>query len=102
MLKILLSLPRLLLIGLVRGYQIFISPLLPASCRYTPTCSQYAILALRKYGVVKGGILAAYRILRCNPWGGHGYDPPRWFGEPGPEEAVNDHEVDIHETARIE
>ncbi len=81
MLKFLIGLPRLLLIGLVRGYQIFISPLLPPSCRYTPTCSQYAILALRQYGVFKGSILAGYRILRCNPWGGQGYDPPRWFGE---------------------
>lgn len=88
MLKTLFDLPRLLLIGLVRGYQIFISPLLPPTCRYTPTCSQYAILALRKYGVLKGSILAVYRILRCNPWGGHGHDPPRWFGEPSPEKSA--------------
>lgn len=88
MLKTLFGLPRLLLIGLVRGYQIFISPLLPPSCRYTPTCSEYAILALRKYGVFKGSILAGYRIMRCNPWGGHGHDPPRWFGETLPDQEL--------------
>ena len=77
-------LPRLLLIGLVRGYQLVISPHFPSSCRYTPSCSQYAILAIRKYGAAKGFVLAAHRILRCNPWGGSGYDPPRWYGEPPP------------------
>lgn len=45
----------------------------------------YAIEALKKYGAIKGSILATYRVLRCNPWGGHGYDPPRWFGEPVPD-----------------
>lgn len=66
---------KYLLIGLVKFYQASISPLTPASCRYTPTCSQYAIEALRKYGAFKGGWLALKRILRCHPWGGHGYDP---------------------------
>lgn len=76
-------LPRLALVGLVRVYQLTLSPYLgPGACRYTPTCSQYAILALRKYGAVKGLILAVWRVLRCNPWGAHGHDPPRWFGEP--------------------
>lgn len=56
-------------------YQKAISPMLPASCRFTPTCSQYAIEAIRKHGIIKGGYLAVRRILRCNPWGGHGYDP---------------------------
>ncbi|MFC2604169.1 MAG: membrane protein insertion efficiency factor YidD [Bacteroidota bacterium] len=56
-------------------YQKAISPMLPASCRYTPTCSQYAIEAIRKHGIVKGSFLAIRRILRCHPWGGHGYDP---------------------------
>lgn len=64
-----------LLVGFVRFYQLFISPLTPSSCRYTPTCSRYAIEALKKYGPVKGLWLAVKRILRCNPWGGHGYDP---------------------------
>lgn len=76
--------PRLLLVGLVRLYQYGISPWLPASCRYTPTCSAYAVEALGRYGAVRGTVLAVWRILRCNPWGGHGYDPPRWFGEPKP------------------
>ncbi|HLA63258.1 MAG TPA: membrane protein insertion efficiency factor YidD [Rhodothermales bacterium] len=79
-------LPRLGLVAFVRFYQVALSPLLPPSCRYTPTCSQYAILALRRYGAVRGSILAVWRILRCNPFGGHGYDPPRWFGEPRPAE----------------
>lgn len=80
--KRMLLLPRLLLIGFVRFYQLAISPLLPPSCRYTPSCSQYAVEALQKYGAVRGFILATWRILRCAPWGGSGYDPPRWFGEP--------------------
>ncbi|MBO5882175.1 MAG: membrane protein insertion efficiency factor YidD [Alistipes sp.] len=52
-----------------------ISPLKPFSCRFTPTCSAYAIEALRKHGPIKGLLLAIWRILRCNPWGGSGYDP---------------------------
>ncbi|MDD7071839.1 MAG: membrane protein insertion efficiency factor YidD [Candidatus Egerieousia sp.] len=60
---------------LVRFYQICISPLKPFCCRFTPTCSQYALEALRKYGVFKGTWLAIKRILRCHPWGGSGYDP---------------------------
>jgi len=64
-----------LIIGLVRFYQYAISPLTMASCRYTPTCSAYAIQAVRKHGPAKGGWLALKRILRCNPWGGHGHDP---------------------------
>ncbi|MCF0198995.1 MAG: membrane protein insertion efficiency factor YidD [Bacteroidaceae bacterium] len=59
----------------IRFYRRFISPLTPPSCRFTPTCSQYAIEALRKHGPVKGLALAIWRILRCNPWGGSGYDP---------------------------
>ena len=88
MLHTLKQVPRLLLIGLVRVYQMVIGPHLPASCRYTPTCSKYAIQALRKYGAVKGTILAVWRVLRCNPWGGHGYDPPRWFTEPKPDDSL--------------
>lgn len=56
-------------------YRASISPLLPASCRYTPTCSQYTIEAVLKHGVFKGGWLAIKRICRCHPWGGSGYDP---------------------------
>lgn len=64
-----------ILLTLVKGYQIFISPLTHASCRYTPTCSQYTVEALKKHGPFKGFWLAAKRIARCHPWGGHGYDP---------------------------
>ena len=63
------------LILLVKFYRVCISPLKPASCRFTPTCSQYAIEALRVWGPVKGLWLTLRRILRCNPWGGSGYDP---------------------------
>ncbi|HRG04130.1 MAG: membrane protein insertion efficiency factor YidD [Paludibacteraceae bacterium] len=56
-------------------YRIFISPMTPPSCRYTPTCSAYAIEAVKKHGILKGGWLALKRILSCNPWGGSGYDP---------------------------
>ncbi|OOX79023.1 membrane protein insertion efficiency factor YidD [Snodgrassella alvi] len=66
---------RYLLLGLIRFYQYAISPLLPPRCRYNPTCSQYAILALQKYGVMKGSWLAIKRICRCHPWGGCGHDP---------------------------
>lgn len=56
-------------------YRACISPLFPPSCRYTPTCSRYALDAIRKYGPVKGLWLAVKRICRCHPWGGSGYDP---------------------------
>ena len=63
------------LIALVKWYQRAISPLTPPSCRYTPTCSAYAIEALERFGAIKGGFLTVKRILRCHPWGGSGYDP---------------------------
>ena len=56
-------------------YQTCISPFTPPSCRFTPTCSEYARQALRKHGPIKGLALAIWRVLRCNPWGGSGYDP---------------------------
>lgn len=62
-------------LALIRFYQVAISPLKPPSCRFTPTCSQYAIEAIKKYGPFKGLYLAIRRILRCHPWGGSGYDP---------------------------
>ncbi len=64
-----------LLIYPIRLYQRYISPMLPPACRFTPTCSQYAVEALQKHGPVKGLYLAVRRILRCHPWGGSGYDP---------------------------
>ncbi len=60
---------------LIRFYQVCISPLKPACCRFTPTCSQYGLQAFRKHGPIKGLILTTWRILRCQPWGGSGYDP---------------------------
>ena len=60
---------------LVRFYQVAISPLKPPTCRFNPTCSTYALEALKKYGLLKGGRLALSRIMRCHPWGGSGYDP---------------------------
>lgn len=74
MIKIGALISRLLILP-IRGYQKYISPLFPPACRFTPTCSQYAIEALRKHGPIKGFALAVWRILRCNPWGGSGYDP---------------------------
>ena len=59
----------------IRFYQLVISPLLGPSCRFTPTCSEYARQALIKHGPIKGLYLAIWRIFRCNPWGGSGYDP---------------------------
>ncbi|MDD6636969.1 MAG: membrane protein insertion efficiency factor YidD [Coriobacteriaceae bacterium] len=69
------GLPTLLAVFLIRFYQMAISPLFPACCRFTPTCSQYALIAFRKYGFLKGFVLTAKRILRCRPGGPHGYDP---------------------------
>lgn len=62
-------------LGLIKIYKRAISPMLPMACRYTPTCSEYAEQAVRKYGVLKGIVLAAKRLSRCHPWGGSGYDP---------------------------
>ncbi|OKS87228.1 membrane protein insertion efficiency factor YidD [Mucilaginibacter polytrichastri] len=62
-------------IVLIKLYQYLLSPILGASCRYTPTCSQYGIEAVKKHGAFKGGWLTLKRIGRCHPWGGHGHDP---------------------------
>lgn len=62
-------------IMMIRFYQKFISPLTPPACRYTPTCSQYTLEAIQKYGALKGCWLGMKRIARCHPWGGSGYDP---------------------------
>ncbi len=59
----------------IRGYQRFISPVLPGGCRYEPTCSRYAYEAVERFGAIKGTWLAVRRLARCNPWGGQGYDP---------------------------
>ena len=70
--KSIISLP---FVFLIKVYQYVISPLLPNAGRYTPTCSQYGIEALQKYGPIKGGFLTIKRFLSCNPWGGHGHHP---------------------------
>ena len=62
-------------VKLIRLYQITLSPYMGRQCRYTPTCSNYALEALRRHGLLRGGWLALKRILRCAPWGGSGYDP---------------------------
>lgn len=63
-------------IAAVRAYQVFLSPLLGAHCRFQPTCSQYCIEAIHRYGVVRGGLKSLRRIARCHPWHSGGYDPP--------------------------
>lgn len=83
------------LIGLVRFYQTAVSPWTPPSCRYVPTCSAYALEALQLHGARRGGWLALRRILRCHPWGGHGYDPvpldpgSRTDRRPAPPDTIN-------------
>jgi len=64
-----------LLLFLIRGYQTILSPLLPQACRFTPSCSHYAIEAIKEHGSLKGSLLASYRILRCQPFCRGGYDP---------------------------
>ncbi len=59
----------------IRLYQRTISRVLPPSCRFVPSCSEYGYEAIARYGVIRGGAMAAWRVMRCNPWGGHGYDP---------------------------
>ena len=70
-----LMLPRRLLAAAIRGYQIAVSPLLPPSCRFTPSCSQYALEAVTRYGAIKGAWLAGRRLARCHPFHPGGFDP---------------------------
>ena len=76
-----------LLRGLVLGYRHLVSPVLPATCRYSPSCSAYALEALQRHGALGGGWLAVGRVSRCHPWGGTGFDPVpdcgRGIGVPG-------------------
>jgi uncharacterized protein len=64
-------------LGSIRMYRRFISPMLPPSCRYWPSCSEYASQAIQRHGVLKGGLLGVWRIMRCNPWSKGGIDPVR-------------------------
>lgn len=70
------NLPRLVLLAFIRAYQAVVSPALPANtCRFYPTCSHYGYQSIYRYGVFKGGWMAFYRLLRCNPFNPGGYDP---------------------------
>lgn len=68
---------KVVLIFLIRAYRLFISPLLPPACRFTPTCSEYTMQAIEKYGAMRGAYLGARRLLRCHPFHSGGYDPVR-------------------------
>lgn len=70
------------LAGAVRAYQLTLRPVIGANCRFEPSCSHYAIAALRQHGAARGGLLAARRVLRCNPWSAGGYDPVPQAGSP--------------------
>ena len=74
-LSFIIKLPANILILLIKIYQYTLSPFIGRNCRYTPTCSNYGIEAIRKYGAIKGGWLTIKRVASCNPWGGSGYDP---------------------------
>ena len=75
MMTVLNNLIGAVLCGAIRAYQLLLSPVLPVSCRYQPTCSSYAIEALRRHGVIGGGWLALKRVVGCHPWGDYGCDP---------------------------
>ena len=66
---------KTLTLKLLHGYKWLLSPLLPPACRYVPTCSEYAMEAIERYGVLRGGLMAAWRVLRCHPFTRGGYDP---------------------------
>jgi putative membrane protein insertion efficiency factor len=77
-LHVVVRLPERFVVLLLRGYQTFVSPMRPPTCRYYPSCSQYAVIAIQRHGVVRGSALAGWRLLRCNPWTRGGVDdvPP--------------------------
>lgn len=75
-------LPRLALMGLIRVYQLTISPLLGPTCKYYPSCSHYGFEAVHRHGAVRGTVLAGWRVLRCNPWSNGGVDEVPGVGEP--------------------
>ncbi len=72
---VLYRLPQKLLVGLVKGYRLLLSPWLGSSCRFEPTCSAYSLQALQQHGATKGSYLTLYRLVRCHPWCHGGYDP---------------------------
>lgn len=69
------AIPQKALVGLIMVYRLGISPLLPATCRFIPTCSEYGLIAVKRFGFLKGSYLTIRRIMRCRPGGGQGYDP---------------------------
>lgn len=69
------KIPMYIAVGLIMFYRLAISPHFPNACRFTPTCSEYGLIAFKRYGFCKGFVLTTKRILRCRPGGGHGYDP---------------------------
>lgn len=69
------AIPQKALVGLIMVYRLGISPLLPATCRFIPTCSEYGLIAVKRFGFLKGSYLTIRRIIRCRPGGGQGYDP---------------------------
>jgi putative membrane protein insertion efficiency factor len=75
MIVVLRSIPRTLVAKMIRGYQVLVSPLLPPSCRFTPSCSQYALEAVTRHGALRGSWLAACRLARCHPFHPGGFDP---------------------------
>lgn len=79
--RVVASVPRAMLIGVIRGYQLVISPLLGPRCKYYPSCSAYGLEAVRTHGAVVGAALAAWRVLRCNPWSYGGVDDVPVKGE---------------------
>ena len=66
---------NLIIIIFLKFYQVFISPIIGQNCRYLPTCSEYSIQSLKKFGIIKGLFLSVRRVSKCHPWGNHGYDP---------------------------
>ncbi len=86
---------RALIVGSIRAYQAAISPWLPPACRYTPSCSEYARLAVERFGPWRGGGLGLRRLLRCHPFGGRGYDPVPEI-EPGPGPSAHSPEIPRH------
>lgn len=74
--------PQLAIVGLIRGYQLFISPLTGPTCKYYPSCSHYGLEAVRRHGAVRGIVMASWRVLRCNPWSNGGVDEVPAKGQP--------------------
>jgi uncharacterized protein len=81
---------RAYLLLMLRGYKAFLSPLLPTACRFVPTCSEYASEAIERYGAVRGGLIALWRLLRCHPFAAGGYDPVILTEKPAGKPAITE------------